>query len=81
MIFAEFLALLALAGGGVFAVVAWSKSNRETKRAMFELESALRTRDHRRLDDWMVLNLDKVPAAVRKQVLIRRDEMYIEANK
>ncbi len=81
MIFAEIFALLTLATGASLGIIAWSKSTLEKRKAMDDLQAALRSRDHNRLNDWLVMHADKVPETVRKQVIARSAELYIDADK
>lgn len=43
-----------------------------------DLREALRARDYRQLDDWLVLYSDNVSDKVRGHVEQRRAELYIE---
>ena len=92
MIFAEFLALFACVGGiglGVVALDNWRRkaisngaaAERVQKQMNDDLREALRSRDHRCLEDWLVIYADLVSAETRKHVLARRDELYIDGNK
>jgi hypothetical protein len=45
-----------------------------------DLHSALRSRDYRQLDDFMVMWADRVPEEIKKHIQQRRDELYIEAD-
>lgn len=91
MIFGEFVALLAVLGTsyfGISALVAYAKkSDAEQARAQAradkrqqELRDALRSRDYRKLDDFMLLYANELDESVKKQIQIRRDELYVEAN-
>ena len=91
MIAAEFIALVALLfGGGIglSAVVSWIRradanaheDQRQVAQMREDLRSALRSRDYRRLDDFMVMWSDRIDPAARKHLELRRDELYIEAD-
>lgn len=91
MIFGEIVALLAVlgvSGFGISALVAYAKrmdadqaraQTRSDKRQQ-ELREALRSRDYRKLDDFMLLYAGELDEGVRKQIQIRRDELYVETN-
>ena len=89
MIFAEVLALLGVAVFGVLGlngISAWMRSSRSkaTEDSRFlqkmqeDLRDALKSRDYRRLEDWMVIYADHVTSETRKHVSARRDELYID---
>lgn len=85
MIFAELLALLALTGGSVFAIIGFARgsaASRLRKRQMEEdLRDALKSKDHQRLEDWLVLYAEHVPASVKALVEQRRNDLYIASDK
>lgn len=89
MLVAEFLVLLAILGGagiGVTAAAGALKGARE-KRVAHEkemdqmhadLRTALRSRDHRQLDDFLVMWEDRLDPPVAAHIKTRRDELYID---
>lgn len=91
MIFGEIVALLAVLGAsgfGISALVAYAKKAdadqaraqaRADKRQQ-DLRDALRSRDYRKLDDFLLLYANELSNVEKKQILIRRDELYVEAN-
>lgn len=91
MIFGEIVALLAVLGAsgfGISALVAYAKKAdaeqarkqaRSDKRQQ-ELRDALKSRDYRKLDDFMLLYASELSDGEKKQILIRRDELYVETN-
>lgn len=91
MIFGEIVALLAVLGAsgfGISALVAYAKKAdadqarkqaRADKRQQ-ELRDALKSRDYRKLDDYMLLYAGELDEGVQKQIQIRRDELYVESN-
>lgn len=91
MIFAEIVTLLAVLGAsgfGISALVAYAKKAdaeqarkqaRSDKRQQ-ELRDALKSRDYRKLDDFMLLYASELSDGEKKQILIRRDELYVETN-
>ena len=91
MLFAEFLALLAILGGGglgITALVSWGRAA-EVKRKATEkkseemhkdLRAALKARDYKLLEDWLVLYGDYISTDLRKHVELRKDELFIEKN-
>jgi len=91
MIFGEIVALLAVLGAsgfGISALIAFaSKSEAERKqrdarsdKRQQELRDALKSQDYRKLDDYMLLYAGEIDEGVRKQIQIRRDELYVESN-
>ncbi len=91
MIFAEILALLGLSGGlsvlviGVTSSIRRNAAEEQKKQQRLDrmhedLKAALKTREHARLDDWLVVYADIMDSGVAEQVKIRRDELYIEKN-
>lgn len=91
MIFAELLTLVGISGG--FGLLVTSvlnsirKSNAEERerrqRAEMmtnDLKAALKSRDHTRLEDWLIVYADIADPAIAAQVKVRRDELYIEKN-
>jgi hypothetical protein len=91
MIFAEIVTLLAVLGAsgvGVSAILAHARraaADRQARRVRADrcqddLRSALESRDYRRLDDFMLLYASELSDGEKKQILIRRDELYVEAN-
>lgn len=91
MIFAEFLALIALLTGiGLSGklVLEWIRSSDEKNRSERYLDAtvqddlcrALRSEDYRRLDDFLVTWADRVPKEIKKHIEHRRNELYIEAD-
>jgi hypothetical protein len=84
MIFAELLALLALTGGSALAIIGFARrstASRQLERQMQEeLRDALRSKDHQRLEDWLVLYAEHVPASTKELIERRRDDLYIAAN-
>lgn len=91
MIAAELLALVGLLMGGgigVTAILAWANGSSHRQRAeqakaderARTLELALKSRDHRQLDDWLLVHGDEVSKDLRKHIELRRDELYIDSN-
>lgn len=95
MIFAELLVLLSILGAsgvGLSAIVTWNQQRSQQLRSKqrFDeerietrtkaLEEALKTRDHSKLDDWLILHGDEVSADLRRHIEARRDELFIAAN-
>jgi hypothetical protein len=91
LIFGEIVALLAVLGAsgfGISALVAYAKKAdaeqarreaHEVKRQQ-ELRDALKSRDYRKLDDYMLLYAKELSSDEKKHIQIRRDELYVEAN-
>ena len=91
MIFAEFMALVAILGGGGIGLsflVSWAKRadarafrlDRRREEQSNDLRDALASRDYRQLEDWLVLYGSDVADDVKKHVKERRDELYNEKN-
>ncbi len=91
MIVAELLALLGIlgaAGLGITSIVSWSRRSateqqdrqRRSKQMNSDLRSALESRDHRRLDDWMIIYDDLAHPDVKEHVKIRRDELFVDSH-
>lgn len=91
MIFAEFLALIGILGAGglgITAIVQWAKrssaeaeeQHKRDERMHDDLRAALKARDYRLLDDWLVLYGERISGDLKKHVELRRDELYIEKN-
>lgn len=85
MIFAELLALLTLTGGSALAIVGLVKRSttaRMRERKMEdELRDALRSNDHQRLEDWLIIYSEHVPASTKELIEQRRNELYINSDK
>ncbi len=90
MIFAEGLALVGVIVAGILGyngIDAWfrnakSKTLDDTKRLQRmqeDLREALKSRDHRRLEDWLIIYADHVTPETRKHVQARHDELYIDS--
>ena len=92
MIFGEIVALLAVLGAsgfGISAIVAYAKKA-DAERAKqlahddkrnVDLRIALKSRDYRQLDDWLIIYRSEITnETLLKQIQIRRDELYVEAN-
>jgi|HubBroStandDraft_2_1064218.scaffolds.fasta_scaffold1218570_1 hypothetical protein len=88
---AEILALVALlfgGGMGVRALVSWLhradahdvERLRRDHQMRTDLRDALRSGDHRRLDDFLVMWGSEIDAPTLKHLEQRRDELYIEAD-
>lgn len=91
MIFGELLALIALLGAGglgLSAIFGWHQrkkqeiesSDRRRLLMLGDLRVALQSNDYKRLDDFLVLHADFLPAEVLRLVELRKDELYIEKN-
>lgn len=91
MLFAEFLALIGILGGSVVGVTGIARllqnsaKNSERKAAQIlkrhaDLEEALTSRDHNKLNDWLVLYAEEISPETKQHVESRRDELYIEKN-
>lgn len=91
MIFGEIVALLAVlgvSGFGISAIFAYVKkadadqvrNQARADRRQQELRDALKSRDYRKLDDYMLLYSAELDESVRKQIQLRRDELFVEAN-
>lgn len=84
MIFAEVLALLALAGGSAFTIIGLARhstnSRMRERQMQDDLRAALQSKDYRRLEDWLILYADTASSEMKKHVQQRRDELYVEAN-
>lgn len=54
------------------------RSEKMQAQMQADLRTALQSRDHRKLDDWLVIYADYVTPETRKHVMQRRDELYVE---
>ena len=91
MIFAEFVALVALLCGsavGLSALGAWKHRRAwarlaESKRKSQmndELVAALMSKDYRKLDAMMVVYCDDLTPAMLEKIKAVREDLYIESN-
>ena len=91
MLLVELMALLAVLTGSAIVVHFGSSvlrdrlesakiSAKESAMMHDELKAALASRDHRRLDDFIVLWGHKLDHATLKQINIARDERFVESN-
>ena len=89
MLAAEFIALVALLGGLVILIrVVWAALQRSAEHAedkrrrrwemQQDLKEALRSQDHKRLDDFMVVWGSEVDVVTARHVEARRAELYVE---
>ena len=91
MIFAEFVALIAILTGGGIGVAAFKgwmhdakiKHAAERQRAaqrQEDLRAALSSNDYRKLDDFVIVWASELDSRVLEYIRQRRDELYIEEN-
>lgn len=87
MVILDFLVMCGVFGFSAFGFAMIQSSGKASRKrearmdAMHEdFKKALAARDYRKLDDFLLLYSDLIDAGVKKQIDIRRDELFIEKN-